>query len=105
MKLTSVRFLFDNIDIILDEIFNQFYYVTTKDFSKLIIEIIVIAIILNGLFFVGLVFKLNQFIESLMNEEMMSNKLIGENPLEIIDGNKNLEEALKIATDFVKKNN
>jgi len=101
---TSVRFLIENISDILDELYNQFYYVQQKNFSELLIDIIVLAIIMNILFFAVLVYKLNQFITNLINEEMMSNKLIGEIPLEVIEGNKELEEALKVATDFIKKN-
>jgi len=101
-RFSSVRFLIENIQIIYAEIYNQLYYVMRKNQNDELIDVIVIALIFNILYFILIFSKLKSFILNLINEEMLSNRLIGEVPLELIEKNKKLEEALTGAMEVTK---
>ena len=98
-RFTSVRFLIENIRVIYGEIYNQLYYVTTLEKESWLIDVIILAIVFNFLFFILIFCRLKSFISNIKNEEMLSNRLIGEVPLEIIEKNAKLEEALTFAME------
>ena len=96
-RYTSARFLIENIEVIYNEIFNQFFYVLSLYYTNLLIMLITLGIFLNIIYIALLLYKLNEFISNLINEEMLSNRLIGEIPLSIILANKALGNLLKEA--------
>jgi hypothetical protein len=93
-KLCLVRFLILNIFNVYYEIFNQLNSNLHKQLDSCITRLIIICIVFGGLFLICMLIRINNFIHSVQEEEILCNQLITEIPYKLIQGNPNMKNNL-----------
>jgi len=96
MRFVVIRFLIENIKFIYDDVFRQL----NSDFENIVdngyIVLIIIGIIFNVFFIFLMIIRLRQFIDNLVKEENLCNRLVTEIPMEIINSNKDFRDNLSL---------
>ena len=93
-KFIEIRFLIEKIKFIYTDIFSQFNDIFVINVNNSKILLIIIGIIFNIFFCFLMIVRLREFIEKLVNEENLCNRLVTEIPIEIINLNKDFRDNL-----------
>jgi len=93
-KMCLVRFLILNIFEVYYEIFNQLNSNLHKQLNSCITRLIIICIVFGGFFLICMLIRINNFIHSVQEEEILCNQLITEIPYKLIQGNPNMKNNL-----------
>ena len=95
-RFVVIRFYIENLKLIYDDVFNQFNSNFQNNLDNGYIILIIVGILFNVYFCFLMIVRLRQFIENLVNEENLCNRLVTEIPMEIINVNKHFRDNLSV---------
>ena len=93
-KLCLIRFLILNIFEVYHEIFNQLNSNLHNQLDSCVTRLIIVCVLFGSLFLISIFIKINKFIHTIQEEEILCNQLITEIPYKLIQGNPNMKNNL-----------